>query len=70
MDSKIRVLHGKIQRQEISVEQAALEFERLRAQALQEPAPRRIEAPPANAELSAAAVYTMVSVPWMMTKPS
>ncbi|WP_300239535.1 SDR family NAD(P)-dependent oxidoreductase [Pseudomonas sp.] len=57
MDSKIRVLHGKIQRQEISVEQAALEFERLRAQALQEPAPRRIEAPPANAELSAAAVY-------------
>ncbi|UWF51894.1 SDR family NAD(P)-dependent oxidoreductase [Pseudomonas sp. N3-W] len=57
MDSKIRVLHGKIQRQEISIEQAALEFEKLRAGARQDAAPRLIEAPPASADLIAAAVY-------------
>ncbi|UVM52815.1 SDR family NAD(P)-dependent oxidoreductase [Pseudomonas sp. B21-015] len=57
MDSKIRVLHGKIQRQEISVEQAALEFEKLRAGARHDPVPRLIEAPPASADLIAAAVY-------------
>ncbi|MBK5304150.1 MULTISPECIES: SDR family NAD(P)-dependent oxidoreductase [Gammaproteobacteria] len=57
MDSKIRVLHGKIQRQEISIEQAALEFEKLRADARHDVAPRLIEAPSASAGLIAAAVY-------------
>ena len=57
MDSKIRVLHGKIQRQEISLEQAALEFEALRASLLQASATRRIEVPAASAGLEAAAVY-------------
>lgn len=57
MDSEIRVLHRKIQRQQISVEDAALEFERLRAGARHEATPRLVQLPAASAELIAAAVY-------------
>lgn len=57
MDSQIRVLHRKIQREEISVEEAAREFEKIRASYRRDQAERVIQAPPANENPIAAAVY-------------
>ncbi|MFK3789069.1 SDR family NAD(P)-dependent oxidoreductase [Pseudomonas piscis] len=57
MDSRIRALHGRIQRQEINPEQAAREFEMLRASLRAGPAGRRLQVPTAGADLVAAAVY-------------
>lgn len=57
MDSQIRVLHRKIQREEISVEEAAREFEKIRASYRRDQAERVIQAPPAIENPIAAAVY-------------